>query len=158
MPRRHLRSTEAQIARSVFGNTLPYGRIHVTDQLGFQDRAYTMNAGTGRDASFSLHVGPERYPGLQRTPELRSLMIHELTHVWQGVHSGWTPSFIFRSMFAQIARPRGRAYIYTPGEEWRTYNVEQQASIVEHWYGLGMHESDKRFRYIRDNIRTGTRR
>jgi hypothetical protein len=84
-------------------------------------------------------------------------MVHELTHVWQADHSAWTPSFIFRSIFAQLGGTR-RAYGYRLGEPWSRYNVEQQASIVEDWLARGMSESDPRFPYIRDYIREGRTR
>ncbi len=38
-------------------------------------------------------------------------------------------------------------------QDWGSYNVEQQASIVEDWFKNGSREDDPRFRYIRDNIR-----
>jgi hypothetical protein len=57
------------------------------------------------------------------------------------------------------------AYSYTVGKSWGQYNIEQQASIVAHWFtptnvcfengpcGGGMKTTDSRYRYIRDNIR-----
>lgn len=56
------------------------------------------------------------------------------------------------------------AYSYTVGKSWEQYNVEQQASIVAHWFtpenicfenepcGGGMKTTDSRYRFIRDNI------
>src|SRR5262249_41638121 len=47
------------------------------------------------------------------------------------------------------------AYEYTPGRNWDEYNCEQQASIVEDWYGRGLDQFDRLYPYICDNILLG---
>jgi hypothetical protein len=151
---RHLLSVERQLAHSVFEDTVPYSRILVTDQLGLQNRAFMIYVGSGRQQQFLMNVGPTGYAGMQQTVRMKDLMIHEMTHAWQSVHSLWSASYIFSSLWAQAWQGRC-AYDYVAGASWGSYNVEQQASIVEDWFHDGMSESDERFRYIRDNIRAG---
>jgi hypothetical protein len=45
-------------------------------------------------------------------------------------------------------------YRYIPGQSWSSYNVEQQAHIVEDWFKGGEREEDPLYRYIRDDIRS----
>jgi hypothetical protein len=50
------------------------------------------------------------------------------------------------------------AYEYSPGHPWASYNVEQQAHLVEDWYNStigNLSQSDIRFPYIDKIIRPG---
>lgn len=150
---RPLTTTEVSLARSVFQDTINYNLVRVTDALGFGDRPWTTNT----PPIYTLNVGSLYYASLSSDAERRRLLIHELTHVWQGQH---LVPFIFDSAAHQTisAITNGGnvavAYSYTLGRAWREYNVEQQASIVTDWYVRGRQTSDARYRYIRDNIRS----
>jgi len=82
----------------------------------------------------------------------------------------WCPSCLIRRLI-RVSAPSinggdvASAYSYTVDKPWGQYNVEQLASIVEHWFmpanlwfkngpcGVGMKTTDSRSLYIRDNIR-----
>jgi len=160
---RALSRSEKNLARSVFQNTINYDRVKITDTLGSGGRPWTTNT----PPMYMINVGSD-YPNLTANKERKRLLIHELTHVWQGQHlvpfmlnSGAHQSLSAINNGGDVAS----AYAYTVGKPWGQYNVEQQASIVAHWYtptdicfksgpcGGGMKTTDSRYRYIRDNIR-----
>ena len=179
MAERRLNGSEEEIARQVFGTSLPYDQILVTDQLGMNDRKWTPTVpGLMRTTRvFYLNVGPGPFAGMQKDalhkPSWKSyqrdLLIHELTHVWQGYHGAVGPEYMLNSGFHQAVcsvnnalhgkdpskdRDAASAYKYAVGKPWRTYAAEQQAQIVEDWYYDGMSETDPRFAYVRDHVRT----
>jgi hypothetical protein len=85
-------------------------------------------------------------------------MIHELTHVWQGHHSGFASSFVFAAGIHHVGcwlKRQGDScvYDYVPGKAWKEYSVEQQAELVQDWFAGGAQESHPLFPYIRDQIR-----
>jgi len=77
--------------------------------------------------------------------------IHELTHVWQGEHSSVNWAYVIDSLWSQATS--SNAYAYTAGQGWTSYNVEQQAEIVEDWYANGEQLTDPLYRYLTQNIR-----
>lgn len=107
---------------------------------------------------YIVSVGPGAYPDMSVTH--RALLVHELAHVWQGSNSKSSTTYVNNSIMNQcradltIGGTR-TAYDYTPGSNWRTYNAEQQASIIEHWYNSGMPTSGALWPYIRDYVRKG---
>ena len=149
---RPLSGAEAAVAKDVFKSTLPStARIMITDGLGYDDRPYTLQTGP----LFELNVGPDVYPNaVDKTKThggdtLDVLFVHEMTHVWQYYHhynvilsSAWANSF-------------GDGYKAVPGKPWDSYNVEQQATLVEEWYKGGKTASDARFVYIDKIVRRG---
>ncbi len=160
---RSLSTAEKNLAKSVFQNTINYDLVKVTDTLGAGGRPWTTNT----PPMYMINVG-SNYPSLTANDERKLLLIHELTHVWQGQHlvpfmlnSGAHQTLSAINNGGDVAS----AYSYTGGKSWGQYNVEQQASIVEHWFmpanlcfqngpcGGGMKTTDSRYRYIRDNIR-----
>jgi hypothetical protein len=82
------------------------------------------------------------------------LLVHESTHVWQGKNSLFAQSYVYDSCISQCIRGTG-AYRYSAGSSWSSYNVEQQASIVEDWYVSGEPTSGNLWPYIRDHVREG---
>jgi hypothetical protein len=149
---RPLTETEISLAKKVFGETLPYGAIYLSNALGLQERAYTVPH-PAKAASYVIHIGVDGFTDASAAALDRTL-IHELTHVWQGVHRAHRLDYIFDSLHKQ-AQLGSAAYDYVAGADWSSYGAEQQAEIVEDWYRLGMNEADPRFRYIRDNVRAG---
>lgn len=95
--------------------------------------------------------------------------VHELVHVWQLEH-GSDLLLVAKGM----AKVFGEDYTYTAGKPFSSYNLEQQGSIVEDWFGRhytpdipandrGLQSAaatddttDELWRYIRDNIRSGS--
>jgi len=153
---RSLSRSEKNVAKSVFGNTINYDMVKVTDTLGFGGAPWTTNS----PPIYTLNVGSSAYPSLT-AKYYKALLIHELTHVWQGQHL--VPFMLNSAAHQTLAvinnggkvSSRAAVYRYTPGKRWGQYNVEQQASIVEDWFRKGRKTTDARYRYIRDNIRKG---
>ena len=155
---RPLSSAEIVEAKKVFRNTLPYGQITITNALGAGGAPFTIALPTFMGPwSYQINLGAS---GFINGLSMASTFIHELTHVWQGSHSGFPPNFMLNSLVHQgIAvlqtGDRNNAYSYTPGAPWGAYNVEQQAHIVQDWYTQGMSFFSVLFRYVGGNIQTG---
>jgi hypothetical protein len=83
-----------------------------------------------------------------------NVLMHELTHAWQNQHG---VDLFLSGLGCQIENVvTGDAYSFGPGEPWGDYSIEQQASLVAWWYGLGAHEyGTKYWPYIRDYVRKG---
>ncbi|MGI8786958.1 MAG: hypothetical protein ACR2HG_04255 [Pyrinomonadaceae bacterium] len=176
MTNRLLTRGEISWARMVFQSTLPYDQIYISDAIGAMNRAFTIpapSAGqaaastiattlfgplatpfitTARAAFYIINFGSSGYANAGSLSNLPTF-IHELTHVWQSYHQTFPNGYIFNSLWHQ-AVSGGGAYSYNLGQSWNSYNVEQQASIVEHWFSSGMSSSNPRFTYIQNNIRT----
>lgn len=176
MRTRPLNISELPVALSVFQGTLPYNRISISDALGASNRPFTIpttDAGqlagnavalgllgplalaltaTQRPAGYLLNLGSSGFANAATAANAPTL-IHELTHVWQSYHNFFPTSYIFNSLWHQ-AVSGSNAYAYTPGRTWESYNVEQQASIVEDWFRGGMRTNSTLFTYIQNKIRT----
>jgi len=140
MGQRLINDLERGVARSVFMHTIPYDNIHLSSGLGVSDRPFTIPDPL-RGGDYMIYIGPQ---------VKWDVLIHELTHVWQGYNSNLAWGYVLNSLFSQMVCKR--AYDYQLGDDWRLYNVEQQASIVEHWFVRGRSTADAAFRYIRENI------
>jgi hypothetical protein len=157
---RLITNKEADQARKVFRETLPYGAIWISNGLGFDQRPYTIPHPT-RLGSYVIHFGPDGFANALGDPTVAGIrptevtFIHELAHVWQGHNSRFPPWYVFDSVWHQASQG-GSAYAYTPGQNWSSYNCEQQAKIVGDWWNPrigGANPRDPRFPYVRDNIR-----
>lgn len=171
---RFMNLKEYEIVSGVFGDTLPYRRrILITNGAGVDGRAFTIptslvstllgTAATGYlglisgyltsfiNAGYLINVG-DSYSKLADTEKW--LLVHETAHVWQGKNSKLALSYVFDSCLSQCFSGSS-AYTYTAGKAWSSYNVEQQASVVEDWFKNGSSESNALFPYIRDNVRKG---
>ncbi len=180
MASRQLTNGEISWARMVFQSTLPYSQIYISDMIGAQGRAFTIptpSAGqvvastiatsflgplatsfitTQRAAFYLINFGRSGFANAATVANLPTF-IHELTHVWQSFHGIFPNGYIFNSLLHQ-AVSGGNAYSYNLGQDWNRYNVEQQASIVEHWFSRDrMSTASPRFTYIRNKIRTAGR-
>jgi hypothetical protein len=124
---------------------------------------YLMSA---TNAGFVMNVGAAYYPDLTIDPYGLKLLVHEMTHVWQGRNDWFALSSTLAALAAQCkgmstARGfsgRGAAYGYTlssPLAAWGSFNPEQQAQIVEDWYKDGSSTTAAAFPYIKDYVRKG---
>ena len=169
MPSRPLKESEVAFARQVFGDQVPYDKVSLSRSF-FPFNGKTRTPVTAASfstfvpvrtlRSYTIFFGPDAFDQGADSPGLGHTFIHELTHVWQGFHGvlGW--EYMAQSMLAQgyailTQGNRNRAYDYQPGVPWGSYNVEQQAYLVEHWYQNGMKQDDVRYPYITDHIRAG---
>jgi len=168
MATRLLKESEVEFARQVFEDRLPYGRVYLSNRyFPFNEKTRTAVTAASLASfipvqslrSYTIFVGPDVYEEGADGPGFRDTFIHELTHVWQGYHGllGW--AYMAQSMLAQgyailTQHDRNMAYAYKPGEPWRSYNVEQQARLVQDWFLEGMKtDDDARYSYIVKHIR-----
>jgi hypothetical protein len=159
---RGLRREERDIARQVFQSSIPYCRVEIHPGIGIGGAPFTLPFPLPIVSPIALgyiiHAGAEAFfAGMHTTDASRATLIHELTHVWQGVHGLWSTQFVHSSVIAQgraiAGGNREDVYIYTAGLTWDEYNVEQQARIVQDWFTGGMDTSSPLFPYIRDELR-----
>jgi hypothetical protein len=157
---RPLSPPERSIARSVYVGTIPYDRVVVTRLALPGGRPCTTPVQTPTGLVYALNVGTIKYPSLIGSPSDKALLVHELAHVWQSVHSGVPYGYVVESVLAtRIAwlttSNENNAYKYKAGATWASYNVEQQAQLVQDWYAQGMKEDggNALYPYIRDTIR-----
>jgi hypothetical protein len=181
---RHMTDVEIAFANRVFHGTLPVERILLTNLVGLGERAF-VSPGPGGAILVNIGLGyddPLRYTGYGRENTGGNapggLLIHELTHTWQIAREDFTLGYFCRAggTAAETVGGDMSNYEYGPADmSWESFNSEQQASIVEHWFagertgdarsrqrGHGpLHETDvgpggnPYFRYIRDHIRAG---
>ncbi|MCA9873360.1 MAG: hypothetical protein KC441_06885 [Anaerolineales bacterium] len=146
---RSLSPEESQFAWPVFRDTLPTPeRIILTNLAGEGNRAFTVPNPSGE---FIINLGHNFDNPLQN----KALLVHELTHVWQIHYATFTPGLICEAISNQVQFILGDKGIYEPGTEehqWSTFNLEQQATIVERWYVDKMRDDHPFFRYIKGNI------
>jgi hypothetical protein len=117
--------------------------------------SYLINAGVKgfRDGLHMLDTGPTTAEfRFSDTTKKGATLVHECVHVWQGLSGAFTWSYVFNSVYNQIAHGQEKTYDFTPGRQFDDYNVEQQAMIMEEWYVNGEKDTDPLFPYIRDNI------
>jgi hypothetical protein len=182
---RPLTAHERSILMPIFDHTLPYDRILLTSIAGKDGRAFTVPGSMVLTISalipvfgplialggliehlqdkFLMNVGKTAYMGMIPAPydgamgEMAgSELVHESTHVWQGHNGAFSWGYVFNSLYYQ-AKCGSNAYHVDESHlgQWDNYNVEQQGSIVEHWYSRGSSQTDRLYPYVRDNIRTG---
>jgi hypothetical protein len=64
-------------------------------------------------------------------------LIHEFTHAWQIQHNSFVPGFVSSGIVNQGASIMGDD-VYEhglPGAPWASFNLKQQAQMVNQWYG-----------------------
>ena len=126
---RRITSAELGVATPVYGTSLNFARVLISDGLGGNSRPFTafvnlpllggvviLNCGPG----FSGTANPD-------------LFIHELAHAWQSQHHPNPFQFMVNSAASQaLAVVTGKdAYKYTPGKSFGLYAAEQIAEQVE---------------------------
>jgi len=103
--------------------------------------------------AYLINVGRAYAYGSLAARPIAGLLVHETTHVWQGKNSTFALSYVFNSLYNQ--RVLADAYAYSPNRDWHSYNVEQQAKIVEDWFMGGEPTSGDLYPYIANNIQKG---
>ena len=123
---RPLTSGEIELARSMFGNAIDYGRVRMVHRKWwpFQPRDVAM-APMG-----NIHFHPDSdlwSPDFACEPlHKQGLFLHELTHVWQTQKRGRFYLPLMRHPFCRYG------YELQDGRRFEDYGLEQQAEIVRH--------------------------
>lgn len=168
---RAMTEDERRFAAKVFGDKLPFDRITLTNLSQGGGRKYAIPSFDGSilvnldDAydhpmTYSKARSDYTQPG--------SVFIHELTHAWQIANTSFLPGLIcglsdtydYHTGEGESGRLVDRSWSTRP---WNSFNLEQQAHIVDDWYGtfhtnLNSSEAlnDPAFRFISNNIRAGS--
>lgn len=174
---RFMNPSEYEIVERVFGDTLPFRvRIIITNGAGLDNRPFTIptslvttilgTAASGFLAplaalggyltsfvnmAYLMNVGTA-YSDMSSSNQ--DLLVHETTHVWQGKNSLLAQSYVYNSAINQCVLGDS-AYDYSAGQNWHSYNCEQQAQIVEHWFEAGEPQSGDLWGYIDEHVRRG---
>lgn len=170
---RRMNQGEIDFAARVFGPTLPVDRIMLTNLYhpmsdnGIQrefvypafDGSIQVNLGPNYDAP----LGKDRNNRTRTYPAAGEVFIHELVHAWQVKYRSFMPGFICEGIVNRnYGDPETLLKRATAGDLWGSYSVEQQASMVDQWYGAHAENlessaalTDPRFEYITDYIRRG---
>lgn len=149
---RRLTAAEKDLARTVYASTIPFDRVYLTNlELGSAVTLAGMDLSTGRfDYTINWTDG---FGGIMTDAERRATLIHELCHVWQGENGIWPTFYMGQSLWSQLSSGvediwkkrkwrgwgthRSTAYKFPRsaiGNPWTSFNVEQQASLVESWF------------------------
>lgn len=198
-----LYQAEVDLAKLVYGDTLPYSLIYITNRPIGTTPVTIASHPRRSQATFHLFWPNAWARGVNLAnvnEHMRATFIHELCHVWQGLYAGFAMAYMANSIMSQATtgvgdifrngpggaienlermRDEGIAnrwnvhragtYVFTMndiGRNWNTFNVEQQAAIVESWYsseqtnlagGVAVppgyrSPKDPRFPYIKDVI------
>jgi hypothetical protein len=124
---RALDPAETAILTPVFGSSLAYGDIQLSDAVGAGGRPYTVwNPGRGQ----LINIGPSAYKAPGSNP---GLLVHETAHCWQSQHHPSPAAFMGNSVASQAAAAAtgGDSYCYVPGKAFGDYGAEQVANQVE---------------------------
>jgi hypothetical protein len=139
---RSLTAVERQAAEAVFGSSIDLNRVRVAIASLPADIINYFNDDRPFTTMYIINFGSDA------VVDLRTL-IHELTHVWQGVQTG--PLYMVRALEAQIGAgvsslfhtgeyDDAAAYAVTPKDlkkhsgDFSKFNPEQQAVIVEDYW------------------------
>lgn len=97
-----------------------------------------------------------------------ALLVHEMTHVWQGYNGTFSMGYIISSFANQCKGiissrsfgGRNKAYGtlgFVPTGPWEDMNAEEQANVVEYWFDQDkMSKTSPRWNYMKYYIRKGT--
>lgn len=162
---RPLNDEERKLAREVFGDSLDFERIRLTDLIGLGDRPFTA---PGIEGITYVNLGEyyhRSFEGYGPYSEHGQLLVHELVHAWQIQH-GFVPEVMCSGVSDQIR------YIFDNGiyaydaktlAPWDDLNNEQQGAAVDQWFGgngaqANYQQEDQQspfYRYIRENVLGG---
>jgi hypothetical protein len=136
---RPLSADEKSFARQVFGPDSGWlDNVLITNLHSVANRGFTA---PGVDGKTYCSIGPAfdnpLGPGGGAYPQKGQLLIHELTHAWQIAHNNFLPGMMCSALVNQSNYTFGDdVYKFgQPGPDWNSFNVEQQASIVDQWFG-----------------------
>ena len=123
---RALTAGEIELARSIFGDAIDYGRVKIVRRRWwpFQPRGVVM-APTG-----NIHFHPDSPlwsdDFSKERLSLQGLFIHEMTHVWQAQTRGRFYLVMMRHPFCRYS------YRLKAGRSFDRYGLEQQAELIRH--------------------------
>jgi hypothetical protein len=131
---RRITAGEIALLRPLFGTTLPYGELTVTQndpELGGRDNSIT--PGTVPWLAKSIYRADFSAVGTPR--EDVWIFIHEMVHVWQAFRVGGNFGEAVKLWWKYDEYEDSYYYDLSHSRDLLKYNMEQQASIVpDYWY------------------------
>lgn len=125
---RGMDAAEISLASGVYGTSIDYSKVLITDAVGGGGRPFTTVVPIGGYIAMNLGSGPYTTPASD--PDL---LIHELGHVWQSQHHPNPAAYMANSIASQAGASAagGDAYCYVPGKPFAEYGAEQLAQQSE---------------------------
>jgi hypothetical protein len=128
------------LARDIVRDTVDYSKITIT-----RDSVYSLGAPRTIGNTIYLKSDWGHFDGdtLELTEAGKTVLIHEMSHVWQYQNGGL--AYIPSSLLSQLAgtlKGRGAKSAYywreahAAGLPWNKWNAEQQAQAIEDYNGL----------------------
>jgi len=138
--------TELSILRPVYGSSIAYSKVLLSDATGLGGAPFTT---VGPSGTVIINIGAAAYKSPGFNPKL---LIHETAHVWQSQHHSNPAQFMVNSVESQTMAPfwGGNPYCYIPGKPFSSYAAEQiaesaengEAAIVSHMAGVAAGATD----------------
>jgi hypothetical protein len=168
---RRMYPPEIELAKKVFKDKIPIDKIWITNMYNPSKNGIACEFTIPSiDGSILVNMGKNYYHTLEPDIQGRGsykkpgeVFIHELVHAWQIHYSSFVPG-----MLCKVLGNNKYEYDINKVKEhikWSSFNLEQQASIVDGWFGefndntSGLESpaalNDPRFFYIFQNIRLG---
>jgi peptidoglycan hydrolase-like protein with peptidoglycan-binding domain len=132
-----LTAAQQQTAQGVFGNSLDFQLIFLSNALGLGGLPFTvaLNLNSLVPIVNPIPVATIVILNVGTFTPSADLLIHELTHAWQSQHALNPYAFMTNSALSQgLAAAVGgnaSAYAYLPGKSFQEYAAEQIAQQVE---------------------------
>lgn len=124
---RALNSAEIAYVDKIFRGSIDYGKVKIGRG------GVTTVGGYARTIGNTIHFPGNDFvsDSLELSPGKSDILVHEMTHVWQYQHRGWT--YAPSALWAQLRHP-STAYQWRPAAEkhkaWTDLNPEAQAEAV----------------------------
>jgi hypothetical protein len=100
---RCLDSTEAAYARTIYGESLDYDRIYISDGIGADNRPVTIAVPLDGKWIVILNLGAWTYGHPLSGLDAKPTLIHELAHAWQSQHHSDPIQFMVNCAKSQAA-------------------------------------------------------
>ncbi len=135
--KRSLTPVELQKLQRVFGGGIVFTHVCLVRLSRF---IMTLNGSRAFVTGNTVNLPEPDYLAIQNGRSF-SLLVHELTHVWQFQHKGW--GYVAEALWAQGF---GDGYNYAKalrqGTPWRKMNPEQQAQMIEDAFKAGYFDTE----------------
>lgn len=133
MAARPLTDGEIRLARSIFADSIDYAAIRI------HDRTYLpgLPAHTAMAPNGQIYMAKNHRPDYAAAPpHMQAFFLHEMTHVWQYQNNIFNPVKEAAKLSIKHRFNYDAAYPYMldAAKDLMSYNMEQQASIVEDYF------------------------
>ena len=128
---RRLTSNEIAMAQQIFGNQIDYRRVTIRARMGKTSDALNGHIRMARGLYSNDYASP--YTSLRA----KQVFMHEMVHVWQH-QRGVDVVGEAVSLFFEHGGDYSQSYNYNINtiNDYNALSIEQQAEIIENYYGL----------------------